>query len=249
VIGPSDKLTDDERIELLRGLMSEFATMKVPLARSKKPMVIFADGTFDQKYWDEAFKTMGPAARAGEQIQLTKVTFQGDRLLFDVNGGISNGTHWYDKIQVSGGMGSTTQSQVDNGTRVGTPTLGTYILLVFRKPMENMTSAQVKKMLAPVMSFDQRSATELYSETMSPELKKAIADKRVNVGMTHEQVKLILGAPENHGRETTKDGVETEWLQFGRPPGKITFVTFAGSKVIAVKDQYAGLGGEVSARQ
>src|SRR5206468_168876 len=156
--------------------------------------------------------------------------------------------HWYDKIQVSGGMGGPTQSQIDNSTRGGTPTLGTYIMLVFRKPMENLTSAQVKKMLGPIMSFDQRSATELYSETMSPELKKAIADKRVTVGMTREEVKLILGQSDHHGRETTKDGVETEWMLFGKPPGKMTFVTFAGSKVIAVKDEYAGLGGEVAAR-
>jgi len=51
VIGPGDKLTDDEKIELLRGLMAEYATMKVPLARSKKPLEIFVDGTFNSKYW------------------------------------------------------------------------------------------------------------------------------------------------------------------------------------------------------
>ena len=39
---------------------------------------------------------------------------------------------------------------------------------------------------------------------------------------------------------TTKDGVETEDWIYGKPPGKITFVTFAGSKVIAVKETYAG---------
>ena len=116
MIGPTDKLTDDERIELLRGLMSEFATMKVPLARSKKPMVFFADGTFDQKYWDDSFKTLGPAARAGEQVQITKVTFQGDRLLFDINGGISKRRRTgYDRVQMSGGMGGPTQNQIDDG--------------------------------------------------------------------------------------------------------------------------------------
>src|SRR6185312_1804433 len=41
VIASRDKLTDDEKIELLRGLMSEYATMKVPLARSKKPLEFF----------------------------------------------------------------------------------------------------------------------------------------------------------------------------------------------------------------
>ena len=88
----------------------------------------------------------------------------------------------------------------------------------------------------------------LFSDLKPKELKriaKAMTDKRVTVGMTRDQVKMILGNSEHHGRETTKDGIETEWQQYGRPPGKITFVTFAGSKVIAVKDQYAGLGGEV----
>src|SRR5579862_3653963 len=37
ILKTSDKLTDDEKIELLRNLMSEYVTMKVPLARSKKP--------------------------------------------------------------------------------------------------------------------------------------------------------------------------------------------------------------------
>jgi hypothetical protein len=111
--------------------------------------------------------------------------------------------------------------------------------------MENLTSAQVKKMLAPIMDFDLRSAAQLYTETMSPEMKKAITEKRVTVGMTRDQVKMILGQSDHHGRETTKDGIDTEWAQFGKPPGKITFVTLAGNKVIAVKDEYAGLGGDV----
>jgi hypothetical protein len=250
-LGPSDKLTDDEKIELLRGLMSEYATMKVPLARSKKPLEFFVEGTFNQRYWEETSRAMGPAARVGDQIQITKVTFQGEKLLFDINGGLTNGQHWYDHI--SGGMGGAPQQSttgpVDNGGYGATPTLGTYIVVVFRKPMENLTSADVKKMLAPIMSFDQHSATQLYSETLSPEMQKAVAEKRAMVGMTHEQVKLALGSPDQHGRETTKDGTETEYWIFGKPPGKITFVTFAGSKVIAVKDQYAGLGGDVAQRQ
>jgi hypothetical protein len=247
VIGPGDKLTDDEKIELLRGLMSEYATMKVPLARSKKPLEFFPDGTFKQQYWEDTAKSMGAAARAGDLIQITKVTFQGDKILFDINGGLTSGQHWYDHIQSGTGTGTGTSPQVDPnvGGYGGTPTSGTYLLVVFRKPMEGLTSAAVKKMLAPVMDFNQRSAAQLYSETMSPEMQKAIAEKRVTVGMTRDQVKLILGQSDKHGRETTKDGLETEWWMYGTPPGKITFVTFAGSKVITVKDEYAGLGADV----
>ncbi len=90
------------------------------------------------------------------------------------------------------------------------------------------------------MDFDQRSPTQLYSETLSPEMKKAIADKHVTVGMTRDQVKMTLGQRDTNYRQTTKDGVETEDWIYGKPPGKITFVTFAGSKVIAVKETYAG---------
>ena len=34
-----------------------------------------------------------------------------------------------------------------------------------------------------------------------------------------------------------------DWV-YGTPPGKITFVTFSGDKVIKVKDSYAGLGNQ-----
>ena len=262
VIGPSDKLTEDEKIELLRGLMSEYATMKVPLARSKKPLEFFVEGTFNHQYWENSAKQMGPAARPGEIIQITKVTFQGDRLLFDINGGLTSGRHWYDNIQTGvggGGMGGPTgpggpggsvpqDTQLPNSPS-GTPTSGTYLLVIFHKPMENLSSAQVKKMLAPIMDFNQRSAAQLYSETVSPEMQKAIKDKIVTVGMTRDEVKTILGQPDYpKQREMTQDGIETEDWIYGKPPGKVTFVTFAGSKVIKVKDEYAGLGGDTVQR-
>lgn len=247
IIGSGDKLTDDERIELLRGLMSEFATMKVPLGVSKKPLEFYPGGTFNPKYWEDTAKA-GFAARPGDKIQITKITFQGDKLLLDINGGLTSGRKWYDRVQVTGGMGGPSSQPQQTGIdrpSSGNPTYGTYIVIGFGKPMENLNSSQVKKLLAPIMDFDQRSAAQLITETMSPEMQKAMTDRKVAVGMTRDQVKMILGISENHGRETTKDGIETEWQQFGRPPGKVTFVTFANAKVIAVKDQYAGLGGEV----
>ena len=35
-----------------------------------------------------------------------------------------------------------------------------------------------------------------------------------------------------------------DWV-YGTPPGRITFVTFNGDKVIQVKESYAGLGTQV----
>jgi hypothetical protein len=55
---------------------------------------------------------------------------------------------------------------------------------------------------------------------------------------------MALGRPVYHLRET-KDGMELEDWIYGQAPGKITFITFNGDKVIKVKDDYAGLGTQV----
>jgi len=67
----------------------------------------------------------------------------------------------------------------------------------------------------------------------------------VTVGMDRDQVVMALGRPTHKSRETL-DGLEVEDWVFGAPPGKITFVTFNGDKVIKVKESYAGLGTEVA---
>ena len=63
--------------------------------------------------------------------------------------------------------------------------------------------------------------------------------------MDREMVVLALGVPRYKQRET-KEGVELEDWIYGTPPGRITFVTFAGSKVIKVKEAYAGLGADAA---
>ena len=133
-------------------------------------------------------------------------------------------------------------------SKSGSATLGTWIQLNFHKPMENLTGADVKKILAPVLDFDKRSATTLYSESLPPEVQAAIKEKRALVGMDRDQVLLAMGHPDHKYRES-KDGVETEDWIFGTPPGKIVFVTFTGNKVVKVKEQYAGLGSQTTSTQ
>lgn len=240
-----DKLTEDEKIELLRGLEAEYAKAKTYLPRSSKPLEYNADGTWDKAKWQMlAQQQGGPAARVGDQIKITKIGFDGDKLLIEINGGLKSGGHWYDHVQI--GMGGLDQP-VSNGG--GAPSLGTNIEINFHKPMENLTSGDVKRILAPLMEFDAHSVTTIYSETLPPEKKQAITEKRAIEGMTREEVLLAMGHPLRKYRETTKDGVDEEDWIYGEPPGKITFVTFAENKVIKVKEQYAGLGIETAPPQ
>ena len=237
----SDKLTYDERVELIRGLSSEFATAKQFLPRSKKPLEFESTGTYDKKHWETVAKEMGPAARTGDQVQITKVTLEEDKILLEINGGLKSGKHWYDRVQV--GMGTQT-APVSSGEIH--PTTGTVIELLYHKPLANLTSTEVKKTLAPLFDFEKHSATQLYAESLPPEIQKAIKDKRVLEGMDRDQVLLAVGHPVHKSRETNPDGVEIEDWVYGTPPGKITFVTFNGNKVIKVKEEYAGLGTEAA---
>ncbi len=100
-------------------------------------------------------------------------------------------------------------------------------------------------MLSTVLDFDKHSATEQYTETLSPEVKQAITEKKPIVGMTRDEVLLALGRPVHKSRES-KDGVDFEDWIYGNPPGRVTFVTFVGPKVVKVKDTYAGLGGTIA---
>jgi hypothetical protein len=122
---------------------------------------------------------------------------------------------------------------------------GTSIALVFHKPLEPVKSAEIKKLLAPVLDFDKHSVTEIYADTLAPEVRDAIRENRALVGMDREQVTMAMGRPAHKSRET-KDGEELEDWVFGTPPGRITFVTFNGNTVVKVKEAYAGLGTEVA---
>ncbi len=234
-----DKLSVDDRVDILRGLSAEYATLKAYLPRSKKPLAFESTGKYDVKQWEEAGKELGPAARTGDLIQITKVTMEHDRILLEINGGIKSGRKWYDRIEV--GMGNSTGPVGQSGT----PTAGTYIAILFHKLLPPMKSAEVKKILAPLLDFEKHSATELYAAQLSPEVQQAIKEKRAREGMDREQVLLAMGRPVNKTRET-KEGLELEDWIYGKPPGRITFVTFAGNKVVKVKESYAGLGAEAS---
>lgn len=236
----ADKLTDEDRLEIIRGLTAEYATAKVTLPRSKKALEFQSKGTYDKASWAEASRDLGPAARVGDIVQITKVTIEDDKILLEINHGAKRSKrHWLDNVEV--GMGDTMGPINANPTQAPG---GTYVAVMFDNHIPVVKSSEIKKMLAPILDFDKHSATEHYAETLPEPVKQAIAAKRVIVGMDRDQVLMAVGRPVHKSRET-KDGVDLEDWVYGQPPGKITFVTFQGAKVVKVKEDYAGLGGSV----
>jgi hypothetical protein len=238
-----DKLTEQDRIELVRGLSAEYATAKIALPRSKKALEVDLKGAVDQYTWAGASRQYGPAARAGDLVQVTKIEIESDKIIFQINGGFNAGKgKWYQHVQV--GMGQNPVSQGGDSNAPG----GTSIALLFHNPIPPVTSAEIKKMLAPILDFERHTATESFVESLPPEFQEAVKQKRAVEGMDRDAVLLALGKPVRKVREV-KDGEELEDWVYGVPPGKIVFVTFKDNKAIKVKETYAGLGSVAPANE
>lgn len=234
------RLTAEQRILLIRGLTAEYATAKAFLPRSKKALAFESAGAYDKKQWEMVGREFGPAARVGDLVQVTKVGIEKDHILFEINGGFKGGRKWYERVEVGMGTGSrTTPIGRSHSNAPG----GTSIALLFHQPLPSLTPEEVKKMLALVLDFERRSAAQNYVESLPPPIQAAVKEKRAIEGMDRDMVLLALGKPVRKVRET-RDGEELEDWIYGRPPGRIVFVTFKGDKVIRVKETYAGLGTE-----
>jgi hypothetical protein len=235
------KLTDQERRVLVRDLTAEFGTAKLLIPRSKKPLLVLPDGTFDTQEWGAALNEFGPAARLGDMVQITKVDFKDDRLIIELNYGLSGGRKWWHRVQVSG----STRSGTDLGQTQATHAPGgTELALVFEEGLPSKTAEEFLKLLKPILDFEQRSATELYMDKLEPKVREAIEKGEVLEGMDRDMVLLAKKRPDHKYRET-KDGVEREDWIYGKPPGEVVFVTFEDGQVIQVKHEHANLGGEV----
>ncbi len=234
----ADKLSFDERVEIERGLNAEYATAKVILPHSKKPLVIHSDGNYDKADWEEALRETGPAAHLGDQIQITSVKIEANKILLDINGGFKGMGHWYDHVEIGGTVSTAPQSR-----QSGPPANGARVELVFPGPIPSVSSAEIRRMLTPIFDFEKHSASDQYMDRLPEPVKKAIKDQKAIVGMDKDQVMMALGRPKNKSRETTTDGDEVENWVYGDPPGKMVFVKFTEGKVTEVKDSYANVGG------
>lgn len=231
------KLTQEQRRELLRGLTAEWATAKISLPMSKKALPFDSIGTWDEEFWRDANYKNGPAARPGDMVQVTKVEVDDNKIKIEINDGSKKGSFW-DRVQISGGG---TQSVPINRPKTNAM-MGTSIEIAFPDSIGDIDSAGVKKILSPVLDFDKHSSIEHYVDSLPEPIREAIKAQKVVAGMDREQVLLAVGPPLSKSRETKDDVDYEDWI-YGKPPGIMRFVKFAGAKVEKVDEFYAGING------
>jgi len=172
----------------------------------------------------------GPAAKPGDRALISDVLIKEDHIHFEINGGPIKKQKWYQHIQISGASTSVPVAPSDSSANAR----GSFVDLYFDKYVPEMTGPELKQLLRPVFDFDSKSALDAYLETVSPQVKDAIKNHHVLVGMNHEMVMYAKGRPPKKVREHADDVEYEEWI-YGVPPQDVDFVRFVGDEVVRVE--------------
>ena len=234
-------LMPKSRMNIMRGLIAEYATVKAPLPRGEKGLFLKSDGEIDKDKLTKEITQEGTAIPPNILIQITDIVFKDKEIAFEINGGGRKKTKWYDHIEVGVGYGTTPITQPNQGT----PT-GSTVTLVFPKKLQDMTVEDIKAYLGPVLDFTPVTPMQMMTAPIPPEFQAAIEEKRAEEGMDRDMVIAALGQPERKVREE-EQGVEQEDWIYGTPPLKTIFVRFEGDVVVSVKEYSGGIEGSAQA--
>jgi hypothetical protein len=238
----SPTLQEQTKLDLIRYVSGEFAKATRNLPAGKEGYLHYVDKPLSQDLLERAVATHGAAVHVGDSAQITKLEFRDHSIVVDVNGGGRGKKRWRDRIQI--GMGgsiptartTTTTPEQENGPPGMQPGTGSTIFLEFTKAVPDLTPDELKQILSPFLDFaKQRSASVQWVDTLPPEMKKAIQERRPSVGMDREEVVAAIGKPEHKVRERDSEGNEIEDWIYGQPPSKTIFIRFMGERVTSIK--------------
>jgi hypothetical protein len=233
-------LQEKSKLDLIRYVSGEFAKAVKPLPAGKEGFHVSVGKPLATDLLDRAVATHGPAVNTGDNVQITKLEFRDHQIIVDVNGGGRGKRRWRDHLQIGiGGTYPTMQSTStqDQGPPGMQPGMGSTIFLEFNKPLPDLTPDELKQLLSPFLNFaKERSAAVQWFDTLPPEMKKAIQDRKPVLGMDREELVAAIGKPDHKVRERDSDGNDIEDWIYGQPPSRTVFVRFQGDHVTSIKE-------------
>ncbi len=236
---PDKPLDERGRLELIRNLESEqgFAHRELPLGAG---LTLLANGNMTPR--DEEYRRMlyekGQSAAVGDRVEVSKLDFRPDRIVVDFNGGPYAKHRFLSHLSVNG-MQVAQQGPIATGFRV---------TLVFEGGVPDVSAAEMKALLDPVVDFKARSSAEAYADTLPPKVREAVEAHEILVGMNRRMVLASLGEPKTKHREHTggdEGALYEEWI-YGEPPKPTQFVRFQHDRVVRL--EIAALGKPIEVR-
>jgi hypothetical protein len=223
------RIDREARWDIVRSLNAEpvFARRAFPMGFRG---LVLRDGVIepDEDTLERWLAANGPAVRPGDRARITNVIFRKDHIIFEINGGPRKKKRWYERLSVGGLGGEMSPGELNPQE---TNPRGSYVALMFPGHVPHLTPAEVRELLAPVFDFHSMSAAEAYLATIPENVREAIKNHEVLVGMNKEMVLHAKGRPARRIRERDEGGEFEEWI-YGQPPQDVEFVRFVGDEVV-----------------
>ena len=236
----SPTLQDASKLNLIRYVSGEFAKATKSLPAGKEGFLVFVGKPIDPDMLERAVATHGAAVRSGDNVQISRLEFREHQIIVDLNGGGRGKKRWRDRLHIEvGGLPTATTTSTtpqETGPPGVQPGMGSTVYLEFTKTIPDLSPEDLKQLLAPFLDFTkQRSASVQWFDTLPPDIKKAITDRRALPGMDREMVVAAIGRPDHKVRERDAEGNDIEDWIYGQPPSKTIFIRFTGDRVTSIK--------------
>jgi len=239
---PKLPMDPKNRLEVMRIMEAEQGFAMRPFPKGHKGLTLVANGNLEpagEPYLEMVTKE-GTSAKPGDRLVLTDVKIENNKMIFDINGGPDRKHRFLRHVQIGAGPTMTPVVQGEDPDPVGAR-----LTLDFKGHIPELTGAQVKALLAPLISFDVKTPIQAFTDTLPPKLKEAILNHHVMVGMSTEMVMFALGQPEKKVREMEGQMPFEEWI-YGQPPKPVQFVRINGNRVIRVEVANVGEQPQIS---
>ena len=231
------RMSKQTRYEIIRDFETQIFYARAAFPMGAKGLTLKNGVTIpDGPELQQALALWGPAVKPGDPAHISYVQIKDNHIHFDINGGPVHRKKWYQRIEISGASGnsvplSPTESQPNPH--------GTYLEVYFDKYVPEMSPAQLRDLLYPVLDFTARNKEEAYLDTVPPKVKQAIQAHYVLVGMNSEMVLHAKGKPPKKVREKDGETEYEEWI-YGEPPQDVDFVRIVGDEVVRVETMKVG---------
>ena len=236
-----EPLDPTARIMLIRSLESDQGFAMRPFPRGHKGLTLAANGKLEPAgvNYLNMVVSQGLSAKPGQRVVITNIRIDRSKIVLDFNGGPDPRHRFLRHVQISAGpqMGD---PDIDPAlTNPNGEPVGSRLTLTFAGRVPELTPAQLKALLAPLLSFDVKSPIQAFTDTLPKDLKNAILDHKVLVGMSTDMVLFAKGQPSSKVREMDGQMPFEEWI-YGKPPEDVDFVRINGNRVIRVEIARAG---------
>jgi hypothetical protein len=230
-------ISKQTRYEIIRDFEMQLVYSRTAFPMGTKGLVLRNGATTPNgQDLQQLLALWGPSIKPGDPAQISFVQIKDNHIHFDLNGGAIHRKKWYQKVQISGANGTPVPLSKDQ--EVNNPH-GSYLDIYFDKYVPEMSAAQLRQLLVPVLDFNARNKEEAYLDTVPPKVKQAIQAHHVLVGMNTEMVVHAVGKPPKKVRERDGDSEYEDWI-YGQPPQDVDFVRIIADEVVRIETMKIG---------